>query len=342
VRAGYGNQITESSNEVSVTTDPPTFEYFYPVANEATAVSGTSFTANWEELPGATSYLLNVYKKIEPKDFTEEVDFTDWKIPGEWTKNSISYCTQDGQYGKAEPAIRLGNNGYVASPYYEGKAVKSLKFWYRGISTGMSNSLVVSGYAGGEWKEVKRVKPLTRSNEGETVSVPLSEFPEGCMAIKILHERTNGDVALDDIVLGYGTFFSLEYVGDFEKYSVDHSLSQEVDELEDYSSYYYSIIGYNGEKYSNLSNEIKVTTRHITDIKKPSLQATTDIRSDKNFIRIHTEGLNNTNVVIFNLVGQAVVSRPMRGQDLQISRQGLPSGIYFVKVGTETHKVLLR
>jgi hypothetical protein len=342
VRAGYGNQITEPSNEISVTTDPPTFEYFYPIATEATAVGETSFTANWEELPEATSYLLNVYKKIEPKDFTDEVDFTNWKVPEGWTKNTISYFSQENQYGKAEPAICLGNNEYVASPDYVGKAVKSLQFWYRGISTGMTNSLVVSGYVGGEWKEVKRVRPLTRSNEGETISIPLSGFPEGCTAIKILHERSSGNVALDDIVLNYGTFFSLEYVGDFEKYSVEHSLSQVVNELEDHSSYYYSIIGYNGEKYSNLSNEIEVTTRHITDTKKPSLQAATDIRSDKNFIRIHTEGLNNANVVIFNLVGQAVVSRPMRGQDLQISRQGLPSGIYFVKIGTETHKVLLR
>jgi hypothetical protein len=339
VRAGYRNQVTEPSNEISVTTNPPTFEYFYPVATEATDISSASFTANWEPLPEATSYLLNVYKKIAATDFTDSIDFTNRKLPEGWTKNSVSYYTQEGQYGQSAPAIRLGNEEYVASPDYAEKTVKSLQFWYRGISASASNVLVVSGQVGEDWIEVKRIQPLINAEGGDTILLPLEELPEGCKAVKIFHERKSGYVALDDIVLEYGTFACVEYIRDLDQYEVSNSLLYAVDSLAPQSEYYYSIIGYNGKKYSNLSNEIAVTTDKEVGIKSPS--NTTRIYADKNAIQIHANTVHTTKVSVFNLVGQTVISRPMQGQDLLILRQGLPSGIYFVKLGTETYKILL-
>ncbi|GHT04622.1 hypothetical protein FACS189440_18720 [Bacteroidia bacterium] len=338
VRAGYRNQVTDPSNEISVTTDPATFEYFYPVATAATDISSASFTANWETLPEATFYLLNVYRKIEATDFTDTVDFTNRKLPEGWTKNSISYYTQEGQYGQSAPAIRLGSDEQVTSPDYAEKTVKSLQFWYRGISASASNALVISGQVGEDWVEVKRIQPLVNTEGGDTILLSLEELPEGCTAIKIFHDRKSGYVALDDIVLEYGTFPYVAYIRDLDKYEVS-DLLYAVDSLAPQSEYYYSIIGYNGKKYSNLSNEIAVTTDKEVGIKSPS--NTTRIYADKNAIQIHTNAVNTTNVSVFNLVGQTVISRSMQGQDLLISRQGLPSGIYFVKLGTETYKILL-
>ncbi len=61
-----------------------------PVANEATEVNSTSFTANWEAYPGATGYLLDV---SEDADFTIATDTTilaAWTFPVAYVKETLA------------------------------------------------------------------------------------------------------------------------------------------------------------------------------------------------------------------------------------------------------------
>jgi hypothetical protein len=341
VKAGYRSQITEPSNEISVTTEPPTFEYFYPVATEASGVSDASFTANWEELPEATSYLLNVYQKIAATDSTETVDFADRKLATGWKKNSISYYSQGGHFGQLAPALQLASNGYVESPeYYE--AVKAISFWYRGISTSPSNSLIVLGYNQDDWVEIKRISPLSNTEEGEIVSIPFEEIPQGTIAVKILHERTNGYVSIDDIRIDYGTFAYTDYVQDFDRLDVENVTSKVIGDLNEDSKYYYSIVGFNGEKYSRPSNEIAVKTDTLTTtaIHFPLPESKTMIHADDEYIYIHSE--ESGNMLIYNVVGRLMATSPVLLPDTRISRKGLPAGVYFVKTRNEVAKILLK
>ncbi|MDR0680992.1 MAG: T9SS type A sorting domain-containing protein [Dysgonamonadaceae bacterium] len=340
IRAGYRSQITEASNEISVTTQPPTFEYFFPVATDASDISAVSFTANWEELPEATSYLLSVYQKIAATDSTEIVDFTNRILPAGWKKNSISYYSQEGQFGQSAPALQLGADGSIESPvYYE--AVKALSFWYRGISANSSNSLVVLGYVFDEWKEIKRIRPLN-NGEGETVSIPLEEIPQGTVAVKILHERVGGYISIDDIQVDYGTFAYKDYVHDFDSLNVENVTHQIINDLNEDTTYYYSIVGFNGEKYSRSSNEIAVKTDTLAFTSVDFLQNEnkTTVRVDYNYIHIHS-GVSG-NVFVYNIIGKLMITRPLSAQNTRISRIGLPAGVYFIKTGNEIFKILLR
>jgi hypothetical protein len=330
------NQITEASNEISVTTLPPTFECLYPVATEATDISGDSFVANWEALPEALSYELNVYQKLEATDFEDAVDFTDRKMSTGWTKNSIIFYTQPDQYGKAAPSLRLGNDEYVQSPDYE-KAVKSLSFWYRGISASANNALTIFGYIDQKWVELQRIKPISNSVGGTTFTT--SDIPESCTAIKILHTRTSGYTAIDDIVLQYGTYPSIEYVQDFELYEVGEELFYSVNDLEAESEYYYSVRAFNGESHSKVSNEIAVVTGSRTAIPSVTVDRKSWVSVDEAYIYIHSNETDQP-VLLVNTLGQVIFSRLMP-ENMAISRRNLPSGIYFVKVGTETFKVRL-
>jgi hypothetical protein len=340
IRAGRRSQITEASNEVSVTTQPPTFEYLYPVATDASDISAASFTANWEELPEATSYLLSVYQKIAATDSTETVDFTDRTVPAGWKKNSISYYSQEGQFGQSAPALQLGTDGSVESPEYY-KAVKALSFWYRGISANPSNSLVVLGYVPDEWKEIKRILPLN-NEEGKTISIPFEEIPQGTIAVKILHERISGSVSIDDIQVDYGTLACTDYVHDFDSLDVENVTCQVIKDLNENTAYYYSIVGFNGEKYSRSSNEIVVKTDALasTAVDFPVNENKTTVRVDNDYIYIHSDVFDN--VFVYNVTGKLMITRPLFVQNTRISRMGLPSGVYFIKTGNEIFKILLR
>jgi hypothetical protein len=339
VRAGYQSQITEASNEISVTTDPPTFEYFYPVATEATDINPQSFTANWEELPEATSYLLNVYQKSGGDDITDSVDFTDRKVPEGWTTNSIAFYSDEEFVGKSAAALRLNKNEYIESPEYPG-AVKSIEFWYRGKDAGASGSLVVLGYANGEWKEIKRIKPLNNAVGGETITILSAYIQEVTTAIKITYEKASGYVSIDDISVIYERFSYTTFVADYDKYDVGNVNAHTINGLESESDYYYLVIGYNGSVYSHPSNEIAAKTGIVTAI--TNVEGKTLISVDSKNIHIQTDILTDkTNVLLYNIAGQLVASRPLQ-HDVLISRQGLPSGVYFIKTGGHTYKILLR
>ncbi|MDR0507791.1 MAG: trypsin-like serine protease [Dysgonamonadaceae bacterium] len=311
VKGGYRLQKTEPSNEISVTTLPPTFEYLFPVTTEATNISAKSFTANWEALDEANSYFLNVYRKIAATSFNDTVNFTDKKLPAGWKKNSISFYTQNEQYGQAAPALQLSKDSYVESPEYAGQVVKGLSFWYRGISAGTGNSLIVSGLVNGEWIDFKIIMPLSNIVGGVTVTIPLEELPENCNAIKIRHEQKSGYVSIDDIVLNHGDFASLEYVRDLDKFEVGNVHFYTVNNLDSDTEYYYSVTGYNGEKYSKLSNETQVKTTPSAGINpifdgktvKPryfNLQGIEIDKPQRGFIYIEVSGGTSRKVMFLN------------------------------------------
>ncbi|MDR0798790.1 MAG: trypsin-like serine protease [Dysgonamonadaceae bacterium] len=337
VKAGYHSQVTDASNEIGVATLPPTFEYLAPVATDATEVTGESFLAHWDEMSDAVSYQLNVYYKLEPADFTDVVNFTDRKMPAGWTKNSVAFYTQENQYGQAAPALCFGSNEYIQSPDYE-KPVKSLSFWYRGISANSSNALIIYGYVNQEWVELDRITPIANAVGGVTFTK--SDFPETCTAVKILHARVGGYTAIDDIEVIYGTYASIDFVGDFDRKNVENVLVYPVSDLDPESDYFYSVLAYNGTKYSKVSNEIMVTTGIKTAIPSVTTDSKSRILTDAGYLYIHSDEANQA-VRVLNGLGQVIVSRLMNGHDYAISRRNLPAGIYIVRVGTETFKVRL-
>ncbi|MDR3265989.1 MAG: trypsin-like serine protease, partial [Tannerella sp.] len=134
---------------------------------------------------------------------------------------------------------------------------------------------------------------------------------------------------------------ALEYLDGFERKDVGNTLSYTVTGLEPETVYWYVVRGGVHSQVFDPSNEIKVTTADYSAITTPQTENKFTLRMDNENIYIHTDIAGNTPVVVYNLLGQVVISRSLQQQDMLISKKGF-SGVYFIKIGTETYKVLLK
>lgn len=60
----------------------------------------------------------------------------------------------------------------------------------------------------------------------------------------------------------------------------------------------------------------------------------------KDFVKI--EGNNIQTVEIFNTIGQSIVKQEVNGNETTISTENLESGVYFVKIGNKTQKLIIK
>ena len=144
---------TAYSKETSFTTARA-----FPVATAATAISENSFTANWDQLTGATGYMLDVSKSPTfstniASNLTEGFDSGNqtehWFINPEIRNDSVLY-------GVAPPSLRLRSDGVrVISDLLAGPATQ-LRFWIKGSGPG-AGSLLVEGFNGLNWVVVDNI-----------------------------------------------------------------------------------------------------------------------------------------------------------------------------------------
>ena len=342
VRAGAGlASMSGASNEISLTTLDSTLDHYQPTATAATDVYKGSFQANWNALKDATSYSLNVYQKAGGDEGSETVDFTGSAVPSTWTSNvtSSSYYTSKDYIGKSAPSLKLDATGkYLESPKYAGN-IKSIEFWYRGASASASSYLTISTFDGSAWNELKKIQPLV-VNVGTTVNINESELPEECTAVKFVYTKNSGNLALDDIKITCGDAI-VNYVSGYEALNVGNTRSYVVNGLEENTQYYYTVFASNDAYSSKISNEIGVKTNNE---EPPSaiFENSNDsgIWVDNENLVIKSNSVDG--VAIYNVAGQLVLSRTITQKEFLLPKSMFVSGMYFVKLGSETHKVLIK
>jgi hypothetical protein len=87
-----------------------------PVAVAANPVTTTSFTANWQAVPGATSYALDVYKKVVGSGNTNGT--------ATWNFNTVNPTTVPSQ-GVTISAISRGNNNGTSNLFIDNSSVSN-------------------------------------------------------------------------------------------------------------------------------------------------------------------------------------------------------------------------
>ena len=272
-----------------------------PLALNASIIHDTSFEAEWEEVPGATNYLLDVYQLAGTGVKASEEGFSNidsCKTAG-WNFGSTGTYTSASYVGKSAPAISFSATGHtVTTPTYEGQ-ITELTFMYRYptvVEAAIGSIFAIDGYNGTTWVNIDSLK-----NTGSTTkNYPNYTFTaaQNFTALRFVYAlKKSGNVSLDDISITYGQL-DTTYLIHNESVAGAHYM---VTNAEAQSDYYYRVRSAVGTYTSPYSNEIKVTTDMSNTTPISNLSG---IELFSTPAGIHLVGLTEeTTITLYNLSG---------------------------------------
>lgn len=198
------NDTIQTVNEVLVATlplDPP-------LANEAVNVTANSFTVNWEAVPGAMTYLVNVFT-LQESDTVNTLQTFDTvmaigrPLPEGWDGN-VTATTSNG--GTTAPAIDFTRQGqWLKSERYEG-SVMSMSFDYRFMTAGSESYFIVEAGDGvHHWHAIDTVFYMGTTQLSRNYTF---QKAEDIRAFRWTYVQRNGgaDLALDNVAATYLTY----------------------------------------------------------------------------------------------------------------------------------------
>lgn len=330
---GHGNP----SNEIAVTTGEPTFDMLAPVALPASDVTCKSFTANWELLPGAVGYTLDLYEK-ELGDFSLDlVDFADGvkELPGGWKSSSRQSYANDAYSGNAKPAIRFAGEDYIESPRYDGD-VRSLSFWHRGSKASADNRIVVSwATSTGKWTTLGEY-PVTNEAGGKVIDI--ADIPSGARKVRISYSMPgSGSLAIDDINVEWG---GTETILGGLSYQIEFSTDRlPLEHLAPSTAYYYRVTATDGTLKSRPSNEVKIVTPDDPQLGIADAEASAIAVSVAGDV-LKISGAMGEAVAVYDSLGRLIAAYPAAPATVEVI---LPAkGVYIVKAGAHPVRKIVR
>lgn len=268
-----------------------------PVATAATNVNATSFTANWNAMPGATSYVIDVYTKTVQSNQT----IAAWTFPTTGTTltadifnsnnsgklvstNGGPTITDSAGLTTQAPSVNAWQSG-SGTKYWQieinttGASQMKLSSVQRSSGTGPRDFKVQYQVGAGAWTDVTGAT-LTVGNDWTTGVLTNVTLPSACdnqssVLIRwIMTSNTNvngvnngvasgGTNRIDDIYIK-GNLETNTYL--VQNSNVGNVTSFTVTGLNPVSTYYYVVRAVNGATTSANSNEIQVITRPDTTI----------------------------------------------------------------------------
>lgn len=119
------------------------FMHRIPQVLPASEVGTDRFTANWECVEEATSYLLSVNKLDIQPDKVLMAGFDDRNMPEGWTMTDCAWSSIEGYYGASAPSLRMtGNSTLTLSA--QGESLYEITFYLRGSSQSTGSVLSVT------------------------------------------------------------------------------------------------------------------------------------------------------------------------------------------------------
>lgn len=318
-----------------------------PIATDATGITNTGFSANWNVVAGAAEYQLDVT--------TLTVGGTSMPVLSEsfvgFTAGTTS--TPDGaDKGSALDGLMQVNGWTGAKVYQAGGATKlgtssvlgSLVTPSVNLSGSFNVSFKAMAWSGDSTKVkiylndvlVKTVSGLT--NDANYTLTPFSvDLTGGTVGSKIKFEgnqAAKGRLFLDDIVISSGGGVAEQPIPG-SPFTVIGDNSKTLTGLTEGTTYKYKVIAKNANVTSAVSNQISVTTTTGTGLGQ--LKDDLKVYTRNGNVLLTTKSGNT--IEIYNAVGQKLVShKAVEGLNTIPMRV---SGVIFVKLGNEVAKVIM-
>lgn len=337
VYATNGQFNSKASNEVVLKTGEPTLNYMKVNALDATNVSATGFTANWETLAEADGYTLTVYTSQLGEPEYETLDFTGKleALPETWSTSCTGTYALGGYCGEAAPSLKMdADNSYLQSPVYA-KGLRSLKFWYRGSNAAAENSLKVLALSGDNWEEICNITGISNAAGGQTVEM---ELDRKYTCLKWVYSKPgSGNLAIDDIKIGYGGEMEELPVLGYTDIAVGDVNSYNVAGLQGNTLYAYDVKAYNDEFVSIPSDRVRVQLGNSSAIN--------ELSNDEDVIcwaasgRIHVKSDNKCRIQVTDCSGRILFAgeqtEGIQTYDIDAS------GVIIVRVNAKVYKLIL-
>ena len=250
---------TSDTISVDAQTLPLAFVKKIPDGLAVSDITSSGFKATWNELDGATDYLVSLFKQeYSSEQNTKGYDFTDKYdgLPELWSTNSQTYYSVKGYYGNSAPSLRLSsNNDYLIIAYPESK-IDNISLWTRASKAGAK--LYVEAADGDDWKVIKAID---LSTSAQTLNIATN----GEKKLRIRAERESGFVVIDDVV---ATCRDIERipVENYNGVKTGGKTEFTFGGLKAGSAYSFRIQASDGSDLSCKSAECKVTTSESTGI----------------------------------------------------------------------------
>lgn len=337
VVAKRNNTLSDVSDELSVTTAVAGFEEIVPIATAADNVTSGSFTANWQPVNNATSYILYVTRSLILPSVVETVDFgsgSTLSLPEGWESSSTSVygSSSTNYYGDSAPALKFSSDGhYLLSPVYSNDVI-GFSCWLRNAGSSTDNAIQVLGLVGSEWVELLYKAELNNKVGGETIDLTEADIPAGTHQIKVVfHKNSAGNMALDDVAIATGGT-STGVLDGYDHINVGNVTSYNVNTLGDGADYFYTIAAVNAAGISTLeSDPITVKTpSFVSDIVADNVAVTTA----NGAIRIDAPA--GTTTIVADCLGR-VIATANGSATLNVA-----NGIYVVNVNGAARKVVVK
>ena len=281
--AGIGS-YTSAETAVQAATTEVQFVETSPVVTGATNIGEGCFTANWQPLDGAETYLVTLFSKSYAPEETLACGFDGKQLPEGWSSSSQSFSSA--LFGEKSPSLQLGADGDELKMAVDGAKLTSLEFWYRSQTTG--NTLRIERLKDGQWGEIKS---FVTNPASDVVAVEL----DSCDEVRVRFERSGGYVLIDDVNLGYAGVL-VNPVQGYDGVDTGGKTSYTFTALEPDVTYLYSVAGVAGGIVSRPSEQIEVTLVQATGISETAVKDADD-----------------GPVAIYDLSGRRLSSAPSHG-----------------------------
>lgn len=249
-----------------------TVNYVAPVANAASNIDETSFTANWSKVNGVSSYLLDVstnanFGTSNSGTLSENFDaYTSGTIYNGWvfdaTLGSYTNASSAGAAPNSLKFLSSGSLGSAISPVLPGGGTATQLSFLLLNNSANNTYLALDAMINGTWVAFDTI----RNNEvdaapGTTFTYNASSspvLPTGATQFRFTYVKTgSGNFAMDDVSIAYNTF-SGSFVPGYNGLQVNDTTAS-VSGLTTGTPYYYRVRSTDGTNTSANSNRIAVT-----------------------------------------------------------------------------------
>lgn len=331
-----------ASNEITLTTLSPTFEYTAPsVSLDTPSLDSSSALITWLPLDEAEAYELELCQYIPGEAETHLCDFTGGisALPQGWLTSSRLTYGNAAWCGEAVPSLRLNTSGQYLEADLD-NPVRSLSFWTRGVGADESSFIEVRTPLSGKWHTIASF-PLSNQAGGSICQLTSEQLlPYSSPRIRlVLVTDAKASVAIDDVQLTTAPEQTVYPLAEYRPKNVGAALDERITSLSSESLYGVRVRGLNRHSlYSLWSEPLRFITPEAVSLSGIHTPCPLKVIPAQGMLRI-TGTDCDTPLRLIDLCGKTVARTRLSGGEAIIYAA---PGIYILQAGNVNMKVYIK